>query len=89
MVVGRAKGDVRNEASFAGATTTRFTATSPAGTPLPAILTFTDKVTDSAGRTATDIIGIFVGADTITATNVTYAISKSRLQVAAAWWAPH
>jgi hypothetical protein len=65
------------------ATTVKFTPVLPAGTPLPVILTFTDKVTDSAGRSATDTISIFVGADTITAPNVTYAISKSRLQVAA------
>jgi hypothetical protein len=65
------------------ANTVSFTPLLAAGTPMPAVLTFTDKVTDSAGHSATATISIYVGADTITVTNVVYAISKSRLQVAA------
>jgi hypothetical protein len=60
-----------------------FTATLPPSAALPVTLTFTDKVTDSAGHSVTATINVFVGADTITVTNVVYAISKSRLQVAA------
>jgi hypothetical protein len=68
------------DARFTG--TASFTATLPPAAALPVTLTFTDKVTDSAGHSATATINVFVGADTITVTNVVYAVSKSRLQVA-------
>jgi hypothetical protein len=62
--------------------TAKFTATLPAGTPLPATLTFQCTVTDSAQNKSTNAISIFVGIDTITPTNVVYSLSKSRLQIA-------
>jgi hypothetical protein len=70
-----------------GATTATpsFTATLPAGTPVPAVLTFQDTVRDSATPLAnktTDTISIYVGSDTVTPTNTVYSLSKGRLQVA-------
>jgi hypothetical protein len=70
-----------------GATTATpsFTATLPPGTPIPAVLTFQNTVTDSATPLAnktTDSISIYVGTDTVTPTNTVYSLSKSRIQVA-------
>ena len=62
--------------------TDTFTATLPAGTPLPATLTFQCKVTDYALNTATGTVNVYVGSDTVTPTNVVYSLSKSRLQIA-------
>jgi hypothetical protein len=61
-----------------------FSATLPAGTPLPATLTFQSTVTDSAvpNNNTTATMSLFVGSDTLTVTNVVYALSKGRLQVA-------
>jgi len=59
-----------------------FKAILPAGTALPAMLTFTAKQT-SAGSTSTATLNVFVGADTITVTLVTYKQARSTLAVAA------
>jgi hypothetical protein len=68
--------------ALAGAGATRtFTATLPPGTPTPATIGFTVTVRDAAARTTTATITILVGPDAITVANVTYALSKSRLQV--------
>ena len=64
------------------ATAIAFTATLPAGTALPATLTFTDTVTSGAGTTVAKI-SVFVGADTITVSVVNYALSKSTIAVTA------
>src|SRR5206468_3848062 len=71
-----------------GSNTASFTvaALQPPSTPTPVTLTFNVTVTDSTTptpQTTTVTTSIFVGPDTITATNVVYAQSKSRLQVAA------
>src|SRR5471030_863581 len=59
----------------AGATRS-FTAALPAGTPTPAMLTFTAS---SGGSTAT--VNVFIGSDTITVINVVYQLAHSKLQV--------
>jgi hypothetical protein len=63
--------------------TRSFKAALPAGTALPAALTFT-ATQSSVGSTSTATITVFVGADTITVTNVVYQLAHSKLQVAAA-----
>jgi hypothetical protein len=60
-----------------------FKATLPAGTPLPAALTFSAKETN-LGSVSTATITVYVGADVITVTNVVYQLAHSKLQVAAA-----
>jgi hypothetical protein len=57
-----------------------FKAILPAGTRLPAMLTFTAKQTN-AGTTSTATINVFVGADTVTVTLVVYKLSRSSLAV--------
>jgi hypothetical protein len=55
----------------------------PAGTPTPINLAFQVTVTDAKALTASTSTTIYDGPDTITAPNVVYALSKSRLQVVA------
>jgi hypothetical protein len=59
-----------------------FTAALPPATPLPAALTFQCTVTDYANNKTSATVNVFVGSDTLTITNVVYAISKGRVQVA-------
>jgi hypothetical protein len=68
--------------SGVGNTRTFKVANLPAGTPLPAALTFTATETSGAA-TSTATITIYVGPDTITVTNVVYQLAHSKLQVAA------
>jgi hypothetical protein len=52
----------------------------PAGTPTPALLTFSASVT-SGGSTSTTTVTLFAGPDTITVVNVVYQLAHSKLQV--------
>ncbi|MBZ5726425.1 MAG: hypothetical protein LAP87_15670 [Acidobacteriia bacterium] len=65
------------------ATFTPTAVTIPGGVNPPVQLTFTATVGTSVAT-----VNVFVGADTITVTNVVYALSKSRLQVAFSTNAP-
>ena len=62
-----------------------------AGVTLPVNLAFTVTVRDSAARTVTDTIHIFVGADTLTvpAAGIVYRLSKSVLTVTVSTNAPN
>jgi hypothetical protein len=62
--------------------TAKFTATLPPAATLPTTLTFQSTVTDASLNKSTATISIFVGSDSLTITNVVYALSKGRLQVA-------
>jgi hypothetical protein len=60
--------------------TRSFKATLPAGTVLPAALSFT-ATQISGGSTSVATINVFVGADTISVVTITYQLSHSKLQV--------